>query len=207
MTSPPESDQSLPALFGRPLGNTVHLPLAMAVLWTFAGAAAAAAVTTIVGVVASLTIGVASLIDSDVSAAIPWELLRLVALALVPVAFTAAVWAAAYGSGHDRAGLRTLVGTTAGLTILSVLALLDQPGAILASLAFAWALAMPFEHWARWGLRMVGPVTVAVIVAVMFPSPDAVVVAVIVALSPPVAAATIWLGDLIWLLVARLRTQ
>ena len=199
----PGDDTSGP--FGRPLGNTVHLPLSMAVMWSFVAAAAAAAIAVIVGLVATIAIAVASLFDPDVGAAIPWELIRIVALALVPVAFVAAVWTAAYGSGHARAGLRTLIGGVAGLAVLAVLAALDTPVLLLAGLAVAWAVAIPFEHWGRPGLRLVWPATAAVSGAILFPDPGPLLLAVLLALSPPVAAATVWLGDLIWTFSGRLR--
>lgn len=173
-------------------------PLAVAVLWTFAAAAAGGAM---VGIVSLIAGGVAATIwvfDRTVSiAGAMGDTVRIAAWVFAPIGLAVTVWVAAYGTTREGSIPRVLLAAPAAIAVAVALLFLDSSGLLVAGLAIGWALAMPFGSPTHVAVRAL-PLLVA---ALFFPRFDDLpvwtVIWILVA-SPAAAALAVYVGDLLW---------
>lgn len=184
-------------MFSRPLSDRIHRPLAVAVVWAWLVLLIAAAIVGLVSMIGWGVSWVASLLG-DVAAGFPVDLATATAATLSPFAIATTAYAASYASAERNAILHALGGTVAGLAALIVLARAGRPIAVFGALAVAWVFAAPFDAGSRALLRLVVP-TGFIAAGLWIEATSWLQVVLIGLLSPPIAAITVWLGDMAWI--------
>lgn len=191
----------------RPPGRgVVARSLTIAALWSMVAALAAAVVVLVAGLVSAAVVGVAWLVSSGqaglADTAVIWRVATVTTWIVGILAIGLAVWVAAYASTEWGSRSRALAGSAAaGLAMVAYL-LLGSSGLVVAGLGLGWAVAIPAERISRVSVRGIAVLLVSLL-APGFDSVSGAELVLLLALSPWVAAALVWLVDGAWVLLAR----
>ena len=193
----------------QPEPGVVRRALWIAVAWSYVAALGAILVVGITALVALIVMLVLYLLDfstRQLDLAAAWSLAIAVGWVAGPVAIAISIWVAAYGSTQRnsvRSGTLAVGAASVGALVLWVTGSL---GIVTVALAAGWAFAIPTEHAGRWIAR----VLLAIGLLPVYPIWDGVGVEVIVFAAitgPIVAGISVLVGDLLWILMLRLRAR
>lgn len=181
---------------------TRSLPPALA--WAYASLAMGAVLLAAVGLISFLALGSLWLFDRSREVADPmWSAVITAAWVAGPVAIGAAVWGAAYASTTHRSVPRSLIGLLGGTGVGAGLLAMGASGFAIAALAVGWGVAIPAHNLGRVAFRALVPVAIAVgLIGWTWGSIESYrpwQLAVLIIVSPPIAALWVWLADAIWM--------
>jgi hypothetical protein len=178
--------------------SPIARPLAVAILWAFAAAAAGGVIIGLASLIAGGVALAMGLFNDSVSAtASMGETLRIAAWILAPIGLGVAVWVAAYGTTEQGSLTRTIVAAPAAVGVAVGLLLLDSSGLLAAGLAIGWALAIPAESPTHVAARAL-PMLIVALIAPRLDDLSTWTTVGYLAASPLVAAISVYLGDLPW---------
>jgi hypothetical protein len=178
--------------------SPIARPLAVAILWAFAAAAAGGVIIGLASLIAGGVALAMGLFNDSVSAtASMGETLRVAAWILAPIGLGVAVWVAAYGTTEQGSLTRTIVAAPAAVGVAVGLLLLDSSGLLAAGLAIGWALAIPAESPTHVAARAL-PMLIVALIAPRLDDLSTWTTVGYLAASPLVAAISVYLGDLPW---------
>jgi hypothetical protein len=178
--------------------SPIARPLAVAILWAFAAAAAGGVIIGLASLIAGGVALAMGLFNDSVSAtASMGETLRIAAWILAPIGLGVAVWVAAYGTTEQGSLTRTIVAAPAAVGVAVGLLLLDSSGLLAAGLAIGWALAIPAESPTHVAARAL-PMLIVALIAPRLDDLSTWTTVGYLAASPLVAAISVYVGDLPW---------
>jgi hypothetical protein len=176
----------------------------IAALWSMVAALIGALIVVVAGLVTAAIVGVAWLVSNGgadlADTALIWRVATVATWIVAPVAVLVAVWVAAYASTEWGSRPRALAGTAAAGLALGAYLLLGSSGLLVAGLGLGWAVAIPAERISRVAVRGITSLLVA-LVAPGLASLSGPTVALLLVVSPWVAALLVWLSDRGWVLV------
>jgi hypothetical protein len=178
----------------------------IAALWSMVAALVAAAVVLLAGLVGAAIVGIAWLVSGGAAeladTALIWRVATVATWIVAALVVAVAVWVAAYASTEWGSRPRALVGTAAAGLAMAAFLLLGSSGLVVAGLGLGWAVAIPAERIGRVAARGVSSWLVALL-APGLGSLSGATLALLLAISPWVAAVLVWMSDGAWVLVAK----
>lgn len=195
-----------PSWFFRPTQHrAVAKALPSGVVWSYAAGAAQLAVLLVVGILTALVSAVMYLFDNDVSILDNIRTIGGGAIwVLTPIVLAIAIGAAVYAATTRRSLVRSSVGIVAAAIAGAGLFLVFSASTwIAATLAVGWGAGLPAERPGRIALRIIPPLALSAVPAVYqrLGRIDGLAfweLALIVLVSPILAAVWVWLADLLW---------
>ena len=179
--------------------------MTIAALWSMVATLVAALIVLVVGLVTAAIVGVAWLVSrgqADLAdAALIWRVATVTTWIVAALAIGLAVWVAAYASTEWGSRPRALAGSAAAGLAITAYLLLGSSGLVVAGLGLGWAVAIPAERISRVAVRGIVILLVSLL-APGFESVPGAELAVVLAVSPWVAAALLWPADAAWVLMA-----
>jgi hypothetical protein len=128
----------------------------------------------------------------------PGDIVFGAAVVGVALSIPAATWSVSYTSTQAAPAGRALLASGLGVGALIAISTVDRSVGLLGGAGMAFAVALPFGPWHRLALRIV-PVVAAILVGTSLISASGNLATVILtAISYPVAAVLVWMGDGVW---------
>ena len=163
-----------------------------------------AVVVLFVGLVVAAVVGIAWLTSNGEAAladtGVIWQAATWATWVVAVLAIAVSVWVAAYASTEWGSRPRALVAIVATAVAVAAYFFLGSSGLIVAGLGLGWAIAIPAERIGRIAVRAVTALAVA-LAAPSFESLSGAMLALVLALSPWVAALLFWVSDGAWTLL------
>jgi len=185
--------------------GVVARSVTIAALWSMVAALGAALMVLVAGLVAAAIVGVAWLVSSGqaglADTALIWRVAGVTTWIVAALAIGLAVWVAAYASTEWGSRPRALAGSAAAGVAVAAYLLLGSSGVVVAGLGLGWAVAIPAERISRVAVRGIAILLVS-LAAPGFESVSGAELALVLAVSPWVAAALVWLADAAWVFLA-----
>jgi hypothetical protein len=180
-----------------PLAGRIASPLRSGALW---------------GLLALVATGILALIIGGGGAAITWvaerfdaaeygwpgDLVFGAAVVGVALSIPAATWSVSYASTQAAPAGRALLATGLGIGSLVAIATVDRGMSLLGGAGMAFAVALPFGPWHRLAFRIIPVVLVIVLGAAFINGDGNPLIVALTAVSYPMAALLVWVGDAAW---------
>lgn len=185
-----------------PLAGRVAGPLRSGVLWGLMALAATAILALLIGGGGAAVTWIMERFDA---AAFGWPGNLVFGAAVVGVALSipAAAWAVSYASTQRAPSGRALLATALGIGALIAISVVDRAMGLVGGAGMAFAVALPYLQWHRLVIRILPIVGAILIGAALIEAEGNVATIVLNAVSYPVAALLVWLGDGAWRLARR----
>jgi len=185
-----------------PLAGRVAGPLRSGVLWGLMALAATAILALLIGGGGAVVTWIMERFDA---AAFGWPGNLVFGAAVVGVALSipAAAWAVSYASTQRAPSGRALLATALGIGALIAISVVDRAMGLVGGAGMAFAVALPYLQWHRLVMRILPIVGAILIGAALIEAEGNVATIVLNAVSYPVAALLVWLGDGAWRLARR----
>jgi hypothetical protein len=133
----------------------------------------------------------------------PGNLVFGAAVVGVALSIPAAAWAVSYASTQRAPSGRALLATALGIGALIAISVVDRAMGLVGGAGMAFAVALPYLQWHRLVMRILPIVGAILIGAALIEAEGNVATIVLNAVSYPVAALLVWLGDGAWRLARR----
>lgn len=188
----------------KPGRGVVVRSVTIAALWSMVAALIGALVVVLAGLVGAAIVGIAWLVSNGradlADTALIWRVATVATWIVAPISVFVAVWVSAYASTEWGSRPRALVGTAAAGLALGAYLLLGSSGLVVAGLGLGWAVAIPAERISRVAVRGTTGLLVALVAPGLaaLPGPT---LAVLLVVSPWLAALLVWVSDRVWVLV------
>lgn len=180
-----------------PMAGRVARPLRSGALWGIMALGATGVLASIIGAGGAAITWVLERFDAAVYGW-PGDLVFGAAVFGVALSIPAATWSVSYASTQAAPAARALLASGLGVGALIAISAVDRSMGLLGGAGMAFSVALPYEPWHRLTLRIV-PVVAAILIGTAFIEVSSnVETVVLTAVSYPVAAILVWIGDGVW---------
>ena len=179
------------------MAGRVARPLRSGALWGIMALGATGVLASIIGAGGAAITWVLERFDAAVYGW-PGDLVFGAAVFGVALSIPAATWSVSYASTQAAPAARALLASGLGVGALIAISAVDRSMGLLGGAGMAFSVALPYEPWHRLTLRIV-PVVAAILIGTAFIEVSSnVETVVLTAVSYPVAAILVWIGDGVW---------